>query len=113
MHSNLPAVTLATRTKRIKLLMQNWSNSTIDLGDELKQARDAHFPQRGRARPGWVKWLRKKFHIHPDTASKFIRVSENRSLRALGRNASVSRQVLVLPPVRHPESARDEVARHG
>ncbi len=94
---HLPAIGLEQHTKRVKQLMENFSTNTIELGVELKQARDK-FPatsnNRNATRPGWHKWLN-EVGVTVSQATNLIKVAE-RFGRAGARTKGIGRTILVL-----------------
>ena len=108
---NILSGVLARHTKRVKELMADWTKNTIELGNELKAARE-QFPTtkgsgRYAARPGWHDWL-KKVEITPRHAAKLIGVADKfGSRRGLPK---LSRYVLVeLASPGTPDAAIDDI----
>jgi len=103
----LPSV-LETHAKRIHKLIENWSENTIELGKELKAARDL-FPVVAKgARPGWKNWLRTEAGLGDGHALSLIKIAEKFSGRQLPKGLSSEiMRLLTIKTV--PESAEAEI----
>ena len=108
---NILSGVLARHTKRVKELMADWTKNTIELGKELRAAREQFPLVRGSGktanRPGWHKWL-KQFGLFPNHAGALIAVADKfGSRRDLPQ---LSRYVLVeLARPSTPDEAIDDV----
>ena len=85
----LPAIDLKAAAAKIKQLMKTMVTNGLELGNELKTAREA-FPEQPnpkpgmqKTRPGWEKWLKENFGMSTHRASSLIRFFERYNDRAL------------------------------
>lgn len=98
---------LEAHAKRIHKLLEAWADNTIELGTELKAARD-QFPRVGTRRPGWKNWVKSEAGISVDHAYNLIRVADKFGGRQLPKG--VSREIMRYLTVKKvPESAETEI----
>jgi hypothetical protein len=116
---NMPATVEKSRdasAKRIRDLMVNWTQNTLDLGAELAKARETFStdPKRTRdERPGFIKWCQQQFGLGGHHINSLIKVHEKfGGHRDAPRLSQKVLRILATDSV--PDSARQEaIERSG
>jgi hypothetical protein len=93
---------------RIRQLMQDWTNNSIALGEELRAARDTFPIGAKNARLGWSQWLRAEFGITERRARSLIQVATQFGCAAAEVNVG-GRVLEFLATKTVPPKGREEV----
>jgi hypothetical protein len=110
----------AIKAKRIRELMVEWAENSIQLGIELKAARDS-FPslqetltkglrsrRNWKGRPGWEKWLKAETGLTLARAATYIRIGDRFANKAVRGFVPVN-ILKILTFASTPKSAVDEI----
>lgn len=106
----------AAKAARIRELMQRWTDNSMKLGFELREARDTFEIIHNRGRVGWKQWLRHEIGIGEVYANSLVLVAEKFG-HLDSQDIGVSFRVLrFLSHETTPDAATREVfrrAKHG
>lgn len=106
----LPVKSRDASARRIRELMDDWTNNTLDLGAELDRAADTFpiNPKRPNERPGFMQWAKKETGLSESQIGCLLQV--HRKFGPHRNGARLSHNVMRLLSVDSvPEDARREV----
>lgn len=96
--------------RRIRELLQSWTENTLELGAELRTARDSFAVGPRQSRPGWEEWLQKEIGLSENWAGQLIRVADKfGDLLAGGQKLPSMKVLSFLTHENIPETGRVEV----